>query len=117
MGFTKATKILSEYSNYNGKSILEAIAVKLVSNLEAATPVDSGTTAASWSYSVDKVDSGYELNIYNSAYAGGSIPLPLLIYYGHGTGTGGYVAPNDFISPSFELAKEELSKLIEKEFK
>ena len=30
------------------------------------------------------------------------VPIVILLQYGHGTGTGGYVQPNDFINPAMK---------------
>lgn len=67
--------------------------------LAGATPVDSGLTAASWDYHVDRSLGQSSVTWSNSHMAAG-VPVVILITYGHGTGTGGYVQGQDFINPA-----------------
>lgn len=75
--------------------------------LSERTPVDTGRTAASWSYSVKKTRNGYEVYWNNSADVNG-LPIVILIQYGHATRNGGYVKPNDFINPATREIYDEL---------
>lgn len=75
---------------------INSIAAKGVMELTRATPKDTGDTASKWSYEIKKVKGGYEVAWTNSA-AAGDVPIVILLQYGHGTGTGGYVPGRDFI--------------------
>lgn len=70
-----------------------------VAALARSTPVDSGETARSWSARVGAAGNLYFIEWYNT-HADGGPPVAILIQYGHGTGTGGYVAGRDFINPA-----------------
>lgn len=70
-----------------------------VAALSAATPVKSGTTAASWSFSVVQRPGYYSIRWHNSNVNDG-LPIAVLLQYGHGTGTGGYVQGRDYINPA-----------------
>lgn len=70
-----------------------------VEALSAATPVESGETAASWYYEVVRRRGYYSIRWYNSHQEGGR-PVAILLQYGHGTGTGGYVQGRDYIMPA-----------------
>lgn len=84
-----------------------------VQMLADATPVKTGLAASSWSYEIEKVDGG--LNIYwNNSDVEGGLPVVLLIQYGHGTGAGAYIAPNDFINP---VTKELMTQMAEETWK
>lgn len=72
-----------------------------VNALAASTPRDSGATAASWSYQVRRTRGSYEIAWTNSNRAGGA-PVAILLQYGHGTGTGGYVQGRDYINPAMK---------------
>lgn len=72
-----------------------------VAALRSATPVDSGETAAAWSYQVKKSRGSYSITWTNSHMAG-SAPVAILLQYGHGTGTGGYVQGRDYINPAIK---------------
>lgn len=67
--------------------------------LAQATPRDSGETAQSWRARVGAVGNLYFIEWFNTHNDGGP-PVAILIQYGHGTGTGGYVAGRDFINPA-----------------
>jgi hypothetical protein len=67
--------------------------------LSNATPVDSGLAAASWSYSIVQRPGYYSIRWHNSDVENG-FPVAIMIQYGHGTGTGGYVQGRDYINPA-----------------
>jgi hypothetical protein len=67
--------------------------------LAAATPEDSGLTAHSWSFDVVSRKGYYSIRWYNSHVVDGR-PIAILLQYGHGTGTGGYVQGRDYIMPA-----------------
>lgn len=67
--------------------------------LAAATPRDSGTTARSWAYRVKKTPTGASVIWYNTNINKG-FSVAILIQYGHGTGTGGWVPGYDYINPA-----------------
>ena len=67
--------------------------------LSNATPADSGLAAASWSYSIQQRPGFYSIRWHNSDIEGG-FPVAVMIQYGHGTGTGGYVQGRDYINPA-----------------
>lgn len=83
--------------------------------LSSATPKDSGVTANSWSYSISKGKRGYSIEWSNNSTTSTGIPIVVLLQYGHGTGNGGYVKGNDFVTPSIEEVMKELSNSIETE--
>lgn len=67
--------------------------------LARATPADSGLAASSWTYEVRKDGSTWTLAWLNTNIENG-FPVAIMIQYGHGTGTGGYVAGRDYINPA-----------------
>lgn len=67
--------------------------------LSNATPADSGLAAASWSYSIEQRPGYYSIRWHNSDIENG-FPVAVMIQYGHGTGTGGYVQGQDYINPA-----------------
>lgn len=86
-----------------------------VDALRAATPVDTGLTADSWRYRIVKTKSRYTIEWYNTNVHNGS-NVAILIQYGHGTGTGGFVQGRDYINPTtrpiFEQIAEEVWKKV-----
>jgi len=86
-----------------------------VNALSQATPVDSRLTANSWKYRIVK---GRRPTIewYNTNVVSGT-PVVILIQYGHGTGTGGYVAGRDFINPAMRTTFEKIADDVWKKVK
>ncbi len=70
-----------------------------VAALSAATPIDTGLAASSWDYRVEKSRGFWSITWLNNDIEGGA-QVVLLIQYGHGTGTGGFVQGRDFINPA-----------------
>lgn len=80
-------------------AMLEPLAREGVYALANATPVDSGISAESWDYEIRKTGGSYSISWTNSHVVDGR-PIVILLQYGHGTGTGGYVQGRDFINPA-----------------
>ena len=70
-----------------------------VQALAAATPIDSGKTAQAWRYEIKRTSAGANLEFYNSNVNKG-VPIALILQYGHGTVTGGWVEGRDYINPA-----------------
>lgn len=70
-----------------------------VSALASMTPVETGATASSWYYEVESGRGTYTIKWLNSNTNKG-VNIAIILQYGHGTGTGGYVAGRDYINPA-----------------
>jgi len=93
-----------KYGNIN------ALAQKGVNALSSATPVDTGKTAASWEYNVE-INSGHmAIRFYNTNYSKWDTPIVIYLMYGHATRNGGWVPPNDFVTPVLRPLFEEIAK-------
>lgn len=99
----KTYSYLKRLQSNHAFAIMEKYARQGLVALQAATPVDSSETANSWSYEiVRKPGSGYfAIHWYNSHMENG-IPIAVILQYGHGTGTGGYVQGRDYINPAVQ---------------
>lgn len=93
---------------------LEAYGREGVSALELYTPMDSGITAASWDFEVTETDSTYSITWSNSHVVAG-MPLVIMLQYGHGTGTGGWVRGRDFINPAIQPVFDRIADEVWKE--
>jgi hypothetical protein len=86
-----------------------------VAALASATPVDTSLTANSWTYEVINEGGTHGIRWRNTHMAAGT-PVVILLQYGHGTGTGGYVQGRDFINPVilplFERIKADVRKAV-----
>ena len=67
--------------------------------LSANTPVDSGLTANSWYYIIENKKGSVSITFCNSNISEG-VPIAIILQYGHGTGTGGWVQGRDYINPA-----------------
>ena len=114
--FEKAISYLQRLRDLKIDSILNSAGQKGVDALIAATPRDSGILATSWSYTISKNGSGAKIEWHNADLEGG-YNVALLVQYGHGTGTGGYVPPRDYINPAIDQVFQELSRQIGEEVK
>lgn len=109
--FSKTFKYLGNLESFKKQklmSILKKYGEMGVNSLREYTPVDTGETASSWSYTITEDKNSATLTFVNDAQNDG-IPIAILIQYGHGTGTGGYVPPNDFINPAMRPIFEKIA--------
>lgn len=79
---------------------VNALAQQGVDALSSATPVDSGATAGSWSADVRISRGGCTIFWKNTHFDAAGTPIAIMLQYGHGTGTGGYVQGRDYINPA-----------------
>jgi len=77
--------------------------------LSNAPPVESGETARSWSYSIVAKPGYYSIRWHNSHIEDG-VPIAVILQYGHGTGTGGYVQGRDYIMPAMRPIFEQIAE-------
>lgn len=87
-----------------------------VEALSNATPKDSGLTAGSWTYEIQRQNGSVSLNFLNSNINKG-IPIAIILQYGHGTGTGGWVEGRDYINPALRPLFDKLASDAWKEIK
>lgn len=99
--FSKTTRYFERLKHTARSSILDKYGQKGVSALASATPVDSGLTASSWSYEVTNTKGSAKIAFNNSNIQNG-VPIAIILQYGHGTGTGGWVQGRDYINPAIQ---------------
>lgn len=79
-----------------------------VDALARNTPTRTGRAAASWGYIVEKTRSAYKITWTNDDVEGG-VNVAVIIQYGHGTGTGGYVQGIDYINPALRPIFDQIA--------
>lgn len=91
--------------------IVQAGAQRGVRALAAATPRDSGRTATSWSAEVKRTATSTTITWNNSDVENG-FPVAIMLQYGHGTGTGGYIQGIDYINPALRPIFDEIAESV-----
>lgn len=112
--FKKTEKFLKGAANLDLDRILHKYGKLGVAALAANTPRDSGETANSWNYEITSNSWGKDIAWYNTHVVGTAV-IAILIQYGHGTGTGGYVPPTDYVNPAMKSIFDGYADEIEKE--
>ena len=79
-----------------------------VAALSAATPIDTGKTANSWSYKINRQNGSVSIDFYNSNFSNG-VPIAIILQYGHGTNNGGWVEGRDYINPAIQPIFDEIA--------
>lgn len=112
--FSNTMKYLERIKDVAKLGILDKYGKKGVEALSAATPVDSGLTAASWYYEIKRTNGSASIEFYNSNVNNG-VSIAIILQYGHGTGTGGWVQGRDYINPVIQPLFDEMAKEVWKE--
>lgn len=105
----KTRRFLSKMKSQDYLKSLEAIAEMGVAALASATPKASGTTASSWSYEI-KRGSGSTSIVWKNSNMHKGVPIAVILQYGHGTGTGGWVQGRDYINPAMRPVFDRLAE-------
>lgn len=114
--FKNLEKLLNRPINSEIMSILNKYGQEGVRALASNTPVDSGTTAKSWGYSIRQNGNRIELAFTNSNTNKG-VNIAIILQYGHATGTGGYVSGRDYINPAIQPIFDRIADSVWKEVK
>lgn len=97
--FKNTERFLRNASSFDPIYILQRYGEIGVEELRRVTPKDSGLTADSWYYEIEKDKGKYTIRWLNSNVVDG-VNVAILIEYGHTTKSGTYVPPNQFIAPA-----------------
>jgi len=107
--FNNLERYLSAMSKGDVFSSLEQYAREGVSALSKATPLETGETRNSWSYVVKKTRGSYTITWTNDHKTAGGDPIAIMLQFGHGTGTGGYVQGRDYINPAMKPVFDKIA--------
>ena len=97
--FNKMEKFLNKISRKEYLNVLDRYGQLGVNALSEATPVDSGLTASSWTYEIEQTSNKTTISWLNTN-TNQDVNIAVILQYGHGTGTGGYVQGRDYINPA-----------------
>ncbi len=107
----KTEQYLLNLQKLNIRSVLEAGAKLGVKALAAATPADSGLASDSWGYEIDSNPGGSRITWTNSDVENG-FQVAIMLQYGYGTGTGGYVQGRDYINPAMKPIFDQIAQSV-----
>jgi hypothetical protein len=99
--FSKLTRFLEKAKETVKTGDLDHYGREGVAALASATPKDSGLTASSWYYEIKRDSGSVTISFHNSNIQNG-VPIAVILQYGHGTGTGGWVQGRDYINPAIQ---------------
>lgn len=99
--FSKLTRYLEKVKNVVRLGDLDRYGREGVAALSSATPVDSGLTASSWNYTIERNNNSVRL-VFNNANIQNGVPIAIILQYGHGTRNGGWVEGRDYINPAIQ---------------
>lgn len=107
--FNNLEKMLNKILGKKYLNILAKYGQMGVAALSAATPVDSGQTATSWNYEI--IQNGGETKlVFTNSNINKGVNIAVILQYGHGTGTGGYVQGRDYINPAVQPVFDKLAE-------
>ena len=89
-------------------SILDKYGREGVAALASATPTETGKTASSWFYEISH-DKGSATITFSNSNINKGVPIAIILQYGHGTGTGGWVEGRDYINPAIQPIFDEIA--------
>lgn len=105
--FSKTTRYLERAKQSIRLSTLDKYGREGVAALSSATPIDTGLTASSWYYKIENTKGSITISFLNSNIQNG-VPIAIILQYGHGTGTGGWVQGRDYINPAIRPVFDKL---------
>ena len=94
---------------------LNSIASEGERSLASNTPRDTGETAAGWESHVTTKGHVTEIAWTNNAHPEAGVNIAKLIELGHGTGTGGYVAPKPYVKKAMDPVWDSVGDKVIKE--
>ena len=107
--FSKLNRYLNRLKDAVKLKGLESVGQQGVAALSAATPVDTGKTASSWYYEIKRDSNTVTISFCNRNIQNG-VPIAIILEYGHGTGTGGFVQGRKYIEPTIRPVFDKLTE-------
>ena len=107
--FSKTMQFLVKAKKGVRLSDLDKYGREGVAALASATPVDTGETANSWYYEIVH-ENGTITITFNNSHIQNGVPIAVILQYGHGTGTGGWVEGRDYINPAIQPIFDKIAE-------
>ena len=107
--FNNTNRFLSLVQKINFRRILHKYGAIGVQALASATPVQSGKTADSWDYEIEGGLNDASI-IWTNDNINEGVNIAVILHYGHGTGTGGYVEGRGYITPAIQPIFDKIAE-------
>ena len=116
--FSKLSNYLEKVKEVVKIGDLDRIGREGVAALSSATPKDTGLTANSWYYVIERTSDSVSIT-FNNSNTNKGVPIAIILQMGHGTRNGGWIEGRDYINPAIRPifdrianeAWEEVTKL------
>jgi hypothetical protein len=106
--FSKTSRFLERAKEAVRLGDLDRYGREGVTALASATPVDTGLTANSWQYKIERSNGSVSISFNNTNIQNG-VPIAIILQYGHGTRNGGWVEGRDYINPVIQPIFDRLA--------
>ena len=107
--FAKLTRYLERVKEVAKIGDLDKYGRAGVAALASATPVDTGKTASSWNYKIER-NNGSVVITFNNTNVNKGVPIAIILQYGHGTHNGGWVQGRDYINPAIQPIFDKITE-------
>ena len=114
--FKKLESFLKKMSDEEAFRVLDSLGQQGVVALAGATPIDTGLTRQSWAYEVEHKKGSHTL-IWKNTNVHNGVNVAIILQYGHGTGTGGWVQGYDYINPAIRPVFDQIADEVWKQVK
>lgn len=116
--FNRTESFLNRLKGFSIDDILNSYGQQGVTALAEATPRLTGTTANSWTYSIEKRQGSISI-VWSNTNVNKGINIAVILQYGHGTRNGGWVEGRDYINPALQplfdkIANDAWEKVVER---
>lgn len=106
--FSNTERFLKNVQKLDILGILNSCGAEGVAALSSATPIDTGLAAGDWDFDVKAQNGVYSIYWTNSDVES-DFPVAIMLQYGYGTGTGGYVQGRDYINPTMQPIFDQIA--------
>lgn len=107
--FSKLTNYLERLKEAANIGVLDKYGKAGVAALASATPTDTGETASSWYYEIERQNGSASI-IFKNSHVNKGVNVAIILQYGHGTGTGGWVEGRDYINPAIQPIFDKIAE-------
>lgn len=105
--FKKATRYFTRAKKVTQLRNATWVAETCIQRLKEVTPVETGLTANSWTYKIERRMKRTTIHINNTNMQNG-INIALLLEFGHRTRGGSWIAGREYIAPVIQKAYEDV---------